>query len=472
MNALFSSSVSESIAWLSKDILFASFILLLLVIVVVLAAFNVRMRQRIKRELEGEADSASTNTSPETLALTRQQLFREISRHENTEQLLRETQHYMQSVINSMPSILIGVTADGVITHWNLAATKATHMHADEALGANIRNVFPELPMIPKLISSAISEGTAFKRENIQQGSGSAKTFVELVVYPLTMHDISGAVVMIEDVSKQTRIESMMIHSEKMMSLGEMAAGLAHEINNPLAGILNSTQNIERRTLESLPANEKTAQELGLDLEKMQRYLRERGIIEFLQTIRTSGEQAAQIVKNMLEFSRSNYQSQVPYDIRVLIDESLELVRKSLELRTAMGVEMPNVRVVIGDDVPLVPCSSTEMKQVLVNLVRNAAQAFQSDEYGPPLDPLVLIEVSRADDKIHIDISDNGPGMPESIRRHIFEPFFTTKDTGKGTGLGLSVTYFIITEHHNGSIDVTSSPGDGTTFSITLPLAA
>ncbi len=456
--------------WLTKELALASVILFLLVVVIVLAAINRRLRKHIKRDIEGDSEGTSTYTSPETLALTRQQLFREISRHESTEQLLRETQHYMQSVINSMPSILIGVTEDCVITHWNLAATKATHMHADEALGANIRSVFPELPMIPKLVASAISEGTAFKRENIQQGSGSAKTFVELVVYPLTMDDISGAVVMIEDVSKQTHMESMMIHSEKMMSLGEMAAGLAHEINNPLAGILNSTQNIERRTLEKLPANESTAKALGLDLEVMQRYLHDRGIVEFLQSIRSSGEQAAQIVKNMLEFSRSNYQSHIPQDISVIINESLELTRKSLELRTSLGVEMPNVRVVIGEDVPFVPCSATEIKQVLVNLVRNAAQAFQSDEYDPPLDPLVLIEVSCQENDLRIDISDNGPGMPESIRRHIFEPFFTTKDTGKGTGLGLSVTYFIITEHHQGSIDVSSSPGDGTTFSILLPL--
>lgn len=449
-------------------------VLILLILVAVLlgsvGVLAVLYRRLAKRSALQRAHTETVQ--PQQLAKTRQQLYREIARHQSTEQLLRDTQQFMQSIIDSMPSILIGVTADGVVTHWNLAATRGTGLHADQALGAHINSVYPDLPMIPHLVKSAIVSGEAFNREKLQQGKGSTTTFVELTIYPLTAHNIGGAVVLIEDVTKQTHVESMLIHSEKMMSLGEMAAGLAHEINNPLASILHNAQNIERRTLSDLASNIELATTLQLDLAVMQQYLEQRGIVNFLESIRSSGEQAAQIVKNMLEFSRSSYQAHAPQDIQLLVNEAVELTRKSLELRTSMGIEMPKVLVVVGDDIPLVPCSATEIKQVLVNLLRNAAQAFQSDEYGAPLDPQVIIELSREDTHLLIEISDNGPGMPEAIKRHIFEPFFTTKDTGQGTGLGLSVTYFIVTEHHRGSIELDSTPGQGTTFSIRLPLGA
>jgi two-component system NtrC family sensor kinase len=408
--------------------------------------------------------------NPELLAKTRQQLFREIARHEATEEQLRETQEYSQTMINSMPSILIAVTPEGYVTHWNLAAVQKTGLASSEAIGAHINQVYPELPLTLALIQDTINSGTPYVRENIQQGLASSARFLDLTLYPLVSEEISGAVILAEDVTKQVRIESMLIQNEKMMSLGEMAAGMAHEINNPLASILNNAQNIIRRTSPDLPANLEPAQSCNIDLKTMENYLLQRGVIQFVNSIRESGEQAARIVTNMLEFSRSNYKNHQLHDITHIIDGALELTRKSLELKTSIGIEMPAIRKDFSTHLPSVSCSSTEIQQVLVNLVRNATQAFQSDEYGPPLNPEVTIKVHCYQDDVIIEIKDNGPGMPDKVRNHIFEPFFTTKEVGKGTGLGLSVSYFIITEHHNGSISVESWPGQGTVFTIKLPL--
>lgn len=405
------------------------------------------------------------------LAKTRHQLYQEIARHEATEELLRETQEYLQCIINSMPSVLIGITPEGFVTHWNTAAENATGLAADEALGAHISQVHPALPVDMDIIGRVVANGISYTREGIQNGLGSQSTFTDIAVCPLLSSEISGAVILTDDVTLRVRLESMMIQNEKMMSLGELAAGLAHEINNPLAGILNNVQNILRRTSGQLPANENVAVEVGIDLAQIEAYLRKRQIIEFVESIGQAGERAAHIVKNMLEFSRGgNSQRHMATDPVSLVEQSLELAANTFELRTGAGVEVPRIEREYQRGLPMIYCSPSEVQQVLLNLLRNAAQAFQIDEYGPPLDPTITLRVLREQQHVCIEVQDNGPGMPESVVKHIFEPFFTTKAVGQGTGLGLSVSYFIITEHHNGSIEVDSQPGLGTTFIIKLPI--
>ena len=396
------------------------------------------------------------------------QLYEEIAKHEITEELVRQTQEYIQNIINSMPSILIGVTREGIITHWNTAARTTTGVHYEQALGYSINRVAPELNIDESLINKAIDLQKTQKLENRQQGHGSQATYSDLTVYPLLSSDIDGAVIRIDDVTLRVRLETMMIQSEKMNSLGELAAGVAHEINNPLGTILQSIQNIKRRFSMELPANQSTAQELGLSMDSINDYVNSRRIFDFLEDIKAAGERATVIVSNMLEFSRAQDIHFDEIDITELLDRAIDLALSAISATHATS----QPEVIVERQYPKnnrpVLCSPVEIQQVILNLLSNAHHAFGE----PTTDAPLRIEVILSFDETHaiIEIGDNGPGMDAWTCKHIFDPFFTTKEVGKGTGLGLSVSYFIITEHHQGSITVDSKLGVGTRFTIQLPL--
>jgi len=399
------------------------------------------------------------------------QLYNEIAKHEITEELLRETQGYLHSIINSMPSILIGITRQGFVTHWNRAAEQATNITTTEAMGSHLKQIYPDLPLDDKDIAAAIDHGTPQISENIQQGTGNNARYSDIAIYPLLSSDVVGAVVRVDDVTMRVRIENMMIQNEKMMSLGELAAGMAHEINNPLSAIVHGVQNITRRCTPGLDKNDQTAAEIGVDFKLVHEYLERREIFSFIDAIRDAGERSAKIVTNMLEFSRNSSREHGLINIIELIEHSLNLAENTFELKLPDGHEQPKIIREFEANIPIVPGSAAELQQVILNLLRNASQSFVSEDYGPPLHPSITLRLRTDSENLILDIEDNGPGMPESVMRHIFEPFFTTKEVGQGTGLGLSVSYFIITEHHDGTIEVDSIPGKGTLFTIRLPLA-
>ncbi|WGO96772.1 ATP-binding protein [Saccharophagus degradans] len=424
---------------------------------------------------------AGEQIAPEQLAKTKEQLWREIERHQATEDLLRKTQRYIHSVVNSIDSVLIGVTRDGYVTHWNRAAAETSGLSAEMVMGAKVTDVFPNLPVSIGTVATCIDTGEPFRQENVSVGEAAEERYLDIKVYPLKELDssspspqnraLAGAVLLLEDVTSRVRVEKMMVQNEKLMSLGELAAGLAHEINNPLAVILNNVQNIERRVSPTLPANQEKALQANIDLNALDTYCRSRDIFQLLGDIRDAGTRAADIVKSMLEFSRTTNQKAAT-DLNKLLTHSLQLAQNTFKLETPAGIELPDIHCDLEENLPLIYAAATEIQQVILNLLLNAAQAFRSEEYGAPLQPQIHIQTKRCGGWVVITVEDNGPGMPDNVKRQIFNPFFTTKEVGKGTGLGLSVSYFIIKEHHQGEIDVESVPGEGTRFTIRLPLAS
>lgn len=428
---------------------------------------NKRARNALRRnQTDLEARIAERT---ESLNQTNQQLQDEVAHHQVTEILLRETQDYLHSVINAMPSVLIGVTPEGLITHWNTAAERITGVDSGHALGQPLTTVYPDLPVSMETINRTIQSGVPYLNENIQEGQGSNAHYTDLSIYPLIAVQAIGAVIRLDDITMRVRIENMMIQNEKMMSLGELAAGMAHEINNPLSTVLHGVQNIQRRTSTDLPQNRKVARELGVELEQLHQYLAQRRVFHFLDDIREAGERSMHIVSNMLEFSRGNSRTHDHFDLVRIVRHTLELGDNTLSQQTSQGQQRPQVITELAENIPPVMGSAAEIQQVILNLLRNAVQAFQASDSTAP--PVIRLRAFLERGSAVLQIEDNGPGMTEEVRRHIFEPFFTTKDVGQGTGLGLSVSYFIITEHHSGTIDVDSIPGEGSCFTIRLPLA-
>jgi PAS domain S-box-containing protein len=270
----------------------------------------------------------------------------------------------------------------------------------------------------------------------------------------------------IQDVTEQRVMRDMIIQSEKMMSVGGLAAGMAHEINNPLGGILQNAQVITRRLTSDSRANADAAQSAGCTIQAINRFMESRGILSCLGNIRESGERAAHIVKNMLEFSRGTESANTRASINALLDKSIDLCSSDFDLRRNYDFKNIAIRKEYIPDIPEIRCFPTQLQQVFVNILGNAAHALTD-----VLSPRIILRTFSRGDCVHIEIEDNGRGMDEETIRKVFEPFFTTKIVGEGTGLGLSVSYFIITNNHHGSIHVKSSVGKGTCFMIALPAA-
>jgi signal transduction histidine kinase len=271
----------------------------------------------------------------------------------------------------------------------------------------------------------------------------------------------------IEDVTERARIQELMVQTEKMMSIGGLAAGMSHEINNPLGIITQAAQNIERRISLELPANREVSEELGLNLEGIRAYFDKRQITDAIASIRTASARAAKIVSNILKFSRRADITTEPASFAQIVDQALELAASDYDLKKKY--DFRDIEIIKDyQDTTQVLMVSLEIEQVILNLLKNAAQAMTANP--PDRRPSITFRLRCEGRYAVLDVEDNGLGMTENIRRRVFEPFFTTKEPGVGTGLGLSVSYMIVTQNHKGLMEVQSTPGRGTVFTVRLPI--
>ena len=267
--------------------------------------------------------------------------------------------------------------------------------------------------------------------------------------------------------------QNQLVQSEKMASLGELTAGIAHEIQNPL----NFVNNFSEVSVE-------LCQELEEEINKTEIPAADKeyiaGIISDLsqnqQKITHHGKRADSIVKGMLQHSRASSGTKEPTDINALADEYMRLAyhglrAKDKEFNATLTTDFDPT---IGK-VEVLP---QDLGRVFLNLFTNAfyavAEKKRLNKNNPAFanyKPEVKIITKLFGGKLYIRVADNGTGMPESVKSKIFQPFFTTKPTGQGTGLGLSMSYDIITKSHDGILDVSSTAGEGTEFKITLPVS-
>ena len=392
---------------------------------------------------------------------------RDISVRKHSETELHQLRSYLANIIDSMPSIMIGVDKSGRVTQWNTEAARVTGVSNSDAIGQPLGQVFPRMEPEMLRVSDAVStrhELIDAKRAYHLDGN---VCYEDVTIYPLIANGVEGAVIRVDDVTEQVRLEELMIQSEKMLSVGGLAAGMAHEINNPLAGMMQTASvMINRLTLDELQANQQVAENVGTSMDKIHAFMDQRGILRMLAAINESGSRVAGIVDNMLSFARKSDANSTSHDINELLDKSIELSATDYDLKKKYDFKSIAIIKDYADDLPLIPCEGVKIQQVFLNLFRNGAEAMQE---GNVTKPMFTLRSYFEQDMVCIVIEDNGPGMDEDTRKRLFEPFFTTKPVGEGTGLGLSVSYFIITENHGGEMTVESEPENGTRFYIRLP---
>ncbi len=405
-----------------------------------------------------------------SLASTIAVLVYMMRRRAASERQLRRLRNLLANTLDSMPSVIVGVSPEGRVTHWNRHAAAATGLDAGEAVGHSLGQVFPRLDRLKPLVFEALEDGQIRDGQRLLHPEGDMVRYEDVTVFPLVANGAQGAVIRVDDVTERERIREMMIQTEKMLTVGGLAAGMAHEINNPLGGILQAVQNMRRRVEAGRPGNEAAAREAGLTLAQVRGYLERREILRMLDDIAASGARAAHIVTNMLDFSRRADGSFAEQDLHRLIENTLELAANDYDLKKLYDFRTLRIVRQYAPMLPEVPCLSTEVEQVLLNLFKNAAQALAA---VPPADgapPTLTIRTERHHYLVAVTVSDNGPGMTPEVRARVFDPFYTTKPPGEGTGLGLSVSYFLITHNHGGSFALHSEPGKGAHFTFTLPL--
>jgi signal transduction histidine kinase len=256
--------------------------------------------------------------------------------------------------------------------------------------------------------------------------------------------------------------QAQLIQSEKMASLGELTAGIAHEIQNPLNFVNNfsevSSELIDEMKEQLEKGNEEDAKAIADEI-KMS-----------LEKINIHGKRADGIVKSMLQHSRTSNNKKEPTDINALADEYLRLAYHGM--RAKDKVFNAAIKTDFDESIGLIKIISQDIGRVILNLITNAFYAVTEKKklYPEGYEPTVTLSTKKVDKKIEIKVKDNGTGIPQKALDKIFQPFFTTKPTGQGTGLGLSLSYDIVTKGHGGELKVETMEGEYTEFSIILPV--
>jgi PAS domain S-box-containing protein len=348
-----------------------------------------------------------------------------------------EQERYLATITNDLTDAILTLDQDDIVRSWNRGAEATFGYQAEEIVGKPLALLVP-----PHLISSGevefihqrVRERGSLRDYETELITKAGKTVLVSLTCTLLDKGAGKAIdssVIIRDITAQQSFRHQLWQSEKLAALGTMAAGLAHEVGNPLNSIFSLAQLIERRTRE-----EETKKRLALLKEQVARISR--------------------IVRQMADFTHSSDTRQ-SVQVNDIIQAALALGKYSFQAKQAEVVTH------LDPSLPAVPAMGDKLLQVFLNVILNAYDAMNSGG-------ILTVTSTCVNGQVQVSFADTGPGIAEAIRNKIFEPFFTTKEVGKGTGLGLAVSHNIITEL-GGRIVVENRPQGGALFTVVLPVA-
>ncbi len=402
-------------------------------------------------------------------------LKRQIRERKKAEQALRESQAMLAQILDSVPLGIFWKDRNSVYRGCNKVLAKSLGFHST---GQVVGKTDFDLPW-PREEAEAyrsddreVIERNRPKRhieEPMQQADGT-RLWVETTKVPLAdgVGNVFGVLGVFDDITERKQMQDLMVQAEKMTMIAGLAAGMAHEINNPLGIIVQNLQVLERRFSPGFQKNIEIAEQVGIEFKRLHAYLDRQEVFDFISGMRDAGRRASKVMTNMLQFSRKSEGLYQPVSLPVICDQAIEMTESDYDLRKRYDFKHIEIVRDYADDLPQISVNISEIEQVLINLLKNAAQAlYEACADGKPQ---IRISIRRQEELVEIKVADNGPGMTDDVKRRIFDPFFTTKEVGVGTGLGLAVSYAIITKNHGGTIEVESSPGNGSCFTIHLPI--
>ena len=361
-------------------------------------------------------------------------LYRELGTKADELERMRQ---FSENILESLNDGFAVLDRDGRVVRWNRQLEELYGVRHEQAVGRPVEGLFDaRIVRMIRGMSSGAPEGAAhYKIPLTTRHDPARRLLVNLGATPLrdSHSNVVGSIMIVEDISSRVQLEEQLQISEKMASIGLLAAGVAHEVNTPLTGISSFTQML----LESAEPDDPSTQVL----EKIER-----------QTFR-----AAKIVNGLLNLARPAQVDSGPCDINVVINDVLSLLEHQLRTGSIQ------VRKELAVSAPMVQGIEHKLQQVFLNLFLNARDAM-------PKGGWLTIATREDRDGAVVEVADTGSGIPADLLSRIYDPFFTTKEIGKGTGLGLSITYGIVHEH-GGTITCDSQLGQGTRFTIRLPLA-
>ncbi len=375
--------------------------------------------------------------------------IRDITKRKQSEVELSHLRNYLYNIINSMPSILIGVDKNCKITQWNKKAEESTGIIADEAQGKILSNVFPRMASEMEKITKSMNTRKIEKDSNRPFQTEKGIQHEDVTIYPLVSNEIEGAVIRIDDVTKKNKLEEQLNHSRKLDAIGQLAGGVAHDFNNMLGGIMGAAELLKHSTRDLDKKSEK--------LVKM--------IIE-------ASKRAADLTSKLLIFGRKGKITSKNIDLHSAIDDIIAILKRTIDKRISISVNKnAKISIIKGD--------RSELESTFINMGINASHAMpkggelhiktKNVRLSKSYCDLSLFEI-KPGEYIEIEVRDIGFGIPKENLNKIFDPFFTTKKQGKGSGLGLSAAYGAVLDH-NGEIKVYSELEKGTVFYILLPCA-